>query len=171
MLIHALLLACLKSGCRQKHKVRQNKSQGKNESRGVHAFCLTRWAVRGEALAVVINNHAEPIEPWDWSLTVSKDKEMKARIRPHWTLNFYLSCTLGEQPLRQTDNLGWALHDSSTSAAQGNTLSQDVAKPYWMIGLIPHLFFFGLRSYRAKLQIFTPSYTVREKHPPFSWNP
>ena len=28
---------------------------------GVHAFCPTRWTVRGEALAAVINNHAELI--------------------------------------------------------------------------------------------------------------
>ena len=48
------------------------------------------------------------------------------------TFNFYFGCTLGEQLLRQTDNLGRALHDSSTSAARGNTLklAQDVEKPY-----------------------------------------
>ena len=37
----------------KKHKVRQNKSRGKKKSRGVHTFCLTRWTLRGEALAVV----------------------------------------------------------------------------------------------------------------------
>ena len=30
--------------------------------------CL-KWTVRGEALAAVINNHAELMELWDWSLT------------------------------------------------------------------------------------------------------
>ena len=64
-----------------KHKVRQNMSRGKNESRGEHAFCPTRWTVRGEALAAVINNRAELMELWDWSLTLTKDAEMKARIR------------------------------------------------------------------------------------------
>jgi len=46
--------------------------------------------------------------------------------------NFYFGCTLGEQLLRQNDNLGRALHNSSTSAAQDNTLklAHDVAKPY-----------------------------------------
>ena len=34
----------------------------------------TRWTVRGEALAAVINNHAQLMELWDWSLTVSKCK-------------------------------------------------------------------------------------------------
>ena len=36
--------------------------------------------MRGEALAAVINDHAELMEIWDWSLTVSNDAEMKARI-------------------------------------------------------------------------------------------
>ena len=49
----------------KKHKVRQNKSRGKNDSRGVHTFCLTRWTVRGEALAAVINNEAELMELCD----------------------------------------------------------------------------------------------------------
>ena len=35
---------------------------------------------------------------------------------------------LGEQLLRQTNNLSWALQDSSTSAAQGKRHAQDVVK-------------------------------------------
>ena len=66
------------------------------------------------------------LDLWDWSLIVSKDTEMKARIRGvqsmMTTFNFYFGCTLGEQLLRQTDNLSRALQDSSTSAAQGNRL-------------------------------------------------
>ena len=50
------------------------------------------------------------MELWDWSLTVSKDAEMKARIpgvkSMMTTFDFYFGCTLGEQLLRQTDNLG-----------------------------------------------------------------
>ena len=44
------------------------------------------------------------------------------------TFNCYLGCTLGEQLLRQTDNLSRALQDSSTSAVQGNRLAEDVVK-------------------------------------------
>ena len=44
------------------------------------------------------------------------------------TFKFYFGCTLGEQLLRQTDNLSRALQDSSTSAAQGNRLAQGVVK-------------------------------------------
>ena len=46
------------------------------------------------------------------------------------SFNFYFVCTLGEQLLMhmQTDNLSRALQNSSTSAAQGNRLAQDVVK-------------------------------------------
>ena len=72
------------------------------------------------------------MELWDWSLTVSKDAEMKARIRGvksiMTTFDLYFGCTLGEQLLRQSDKLGRTLQDSSTSAAQGNRLTQDLVK-------------------------------------------
>ena len=75
-------------------------SRGKNELRGVYAFWSMRWTVRGEALAAVINNHDELIELWNWSLTVPKDTEMKARIRGvksmMTTFDFYVGCSLGE---------------------------------------------------------------------------
>ena len=58
---------------------------------------------------------------WDWSLTGSKHTEMKTRIQGVKSmmkaLDFYFGCTLEEQRLRQTDSLGRALQDSSTSAA------------------------------------------------------
>ena len=130
--------------------------------------------MRGEALAAVFNNHPELIELWDWSLTVSNDTEIKARIRGVQSImtmfNFYFGRTLGEQLLRrQTDNPGHALQDSSTSAAQGNRLAQDVVKTLLKDpGLRAHLAFFGLESYSAKLQRFRPlrilSYPGREKH-------
>ena len=61
-------------------KLDQIREETTNESRGVHAFCPTRWTVRGEALASVLNNHDELMELWDWSLDVLKDTEMKSRI-------------------------------------------------------------------------------------------
>ena len=125
----------------------------------------------GKAFTAVINNHAELMELWDFSLIVSKDTEMKARIRcvqsMMTTFNFCFGCTLGEQLLRQTDNLCRALQDSSTSAAQGNRLAQDVVKTL-LKDRTDTSVFFGLRSYRTKLQRFRPlrilSYPGREKH-------
>ena len=62
-------------------KLDKIKEETQNESKGVHDFCPTRWTVRGEALAAVINNHEEFMELWEWSLDILNDTEMKARIR------------------------------------------------------------------------------------------
>ena len=61
-------------------KLDKIRAETKNEPCGVHAFCPMRWTMRSEALAAVITNHAELMKLWDWSLIVSKDMEMKARI-------------------------------------------------------------------------------------------
>ena len=49
-------------------------------------------------------------------------------MKQRTTFGFYFGCILGEQLLRQTDNLGRPLQDSSASGAQGNRLTQDVVK-------------------------------------------
>ena len=49
-----------------KHKVRQNKSRGKNESRGVHAFCPSRWTVRGEVLAADKQISVITLNQWNY---------------------------------------------------------------------------------------------------------
>ena len=84
------------------------------------------------------------------------------------TFNFYFGCTLGEQLLRQTDNLSRALQDSSTLAAQGNRLAQDVVKTLLKDRTDTSFsLFFGLGSHSAKLQRFRSlrilSYPGREK--------
>lgn len=56
-------------------------SESENESKSVHTLCPTRWTVRGEALASVLNNHSELMELWDWSMDVVKETDMKARIQ------------------------------------------------------------------------------------------
>ena len=59
---------------------------------------------------------------------------MKAKIRGFKSMMttfdflFLFQCTLGEQLLKQTDNLGRTLQDSSNPAAQGNRLTQYVVK-------------------------------------------
>ena len=65
-----------------------------------------------------------------FSLPKTSDS-FEARIRGVQNMtsfNFYFGCTLGEQLPMQTDNLSRALHNSSTSAAQGNRLAQEVVK-------------------------------------------
>ena len=44
-------------------------------------MCTTRWTVRGDALAAFINNYTELMDLWNWSLQVTSDTEMKARLQ------------------------------------------------------------------------------------------
>ena len=102
----------------------------RNDSKGIHAFCPTRWTVRGEALQSILSNYEELMDLWEWSLSNIKDTEMKARIRGVQavmpTFDFLFGCELGIIILKQTDNLSRALHSSQISAAQGNALALDV---------------------------------------------
>ena len=97
-------------------------SRGKNESRGEHAFCPKRWTVRGEALAVVINNRAELMNLWDWSLTMAKDTEMKARIRGvkyddnvRFLFRLYLGRAASETDRQPWSHLARFIHLSSST--------------------------------------------------------
>lgn len=47
----------------------------KKKSRWVHDFCPSRWIVRGESLAVVLNNHTELMELWKWSLEICRHRD------------------------------------------------------------------------------------------------
>ena len=104
------------------------RAETSNVKKEVRTFCPTRWTVRAEALASMVNNHIkELMELWDWSLNNLKDTEMKARVRGvkscMATFSFYFGCSLGEMLLRQTDNLS-TLQGSS----KGNALAQLVIK-------------------------------------------
>ena len=57
------------------------RAETSNEKKGVRTFWPTRWTVRAEALASMVNNHKELMELWNWSLNNLKDTEMKARLR------------------------------------------------------------------------------------------
>ena len=57
----------------------QIQNSTKNESKWIHTLCLTRWTIRGDALAAFIDNYTELLDLWDWSLQATSDTEMKAR--------------------------------------------------------------------------------------------
>ena len=75
------------------------------------------------------------MELWDWSLTVSKDAEMKARIpgvkSMMTTFDFLFWLYPGRaasEADRRPRSHRRTLQDSSTPVAQGNRLTQDVVK-------------------------------------------
>lgn len=103
-----------------------------NENRGVHAYCPTRWTIRGQSCQAMIDNYDELMELWDWSLDNVHDTEMKARIRGVQsymkTFKFLFGCHLGKMILIQTDNLSRTLQDSAYTAVEGQDAAMNTVK-------------------------------------------
>ena len=109
-------------------RLKQLREETKNEDAGVHAFCPTRWTVRGRMLESLINNHKELSELWEWSLNNTHDTELKARIIGVKTMmikfDFLFGCMIGKTLLNQTDNLSKTLQNPKLSALEAQTISR-----------------------------------------------
>ena len=53
----------------------------KNESKGIHTFCATRWTMRNESCSSNFNSHNELRYLYEWSLMKVKDTKMKTKTR------------------------------------------------------------------------------------------
>ena len=47
---------------------------------GIRAFCPTRWTVRGDAIASIIENHYFMSQVWEECLETKLDPDVKGRI-------------------------------------------------------------------------------------------
>ena len=122
----------VKKSPKRNTKLDEIRNHSKNDAKSIHTFCPTRWTVRGETLESVLQNHAELLELWEWSLTNVTETEMKGRIIGvnfiMKKFDFYFGCCLGKNVLRQTDILSKSLQSSSLSAAEGQDLATIVIK-------------------------------------------
>ena len=111
-------------------KLKKLRQETNNESKGVHAFCPTRWTIRGETASSMLDNHKELCDLWEWSLNNLKDTEMKARILGvksyMHTFKFSFGCALAEDLLKQTDKLSKTLQNAAISASEGFALAEVV---------------------------------------------
>ena len=95
---------------------------------GIRAFCPTRWTVRGDAIASIIENYGVLQQLWDESLETKLEPDIKGRIigvkaqMSQYRLVFGL--LLCKRILLITDNLSKTLQKQSLSAAEG----QEVVK-------------------------------------------
>ena len=104
--------------------------QSGNKEKSVHAFCPTRWTVRGATLVSIIDNHNELMSLWEHSLSITNDTEMKGRIIGAQTnmkkFSFLFGSLLGEKVLMQTDNLSRSLQSPELSAIEAHQLAEAV---------------------------------------------
>ena len=122
----------VKKSPKRNTKLDEIRNHSKNDAKSIHTFCPTCWTVRGETLESVLQNHAELLELWEWSLTNVTETEMKGRIIGvnfiMKKFDFYFGCYLGKNVLRETDILSKSLQSSSLSAAEGQDLATIVIK-------------------------------------------
>ena len=159
-----------KSPKRESH-LKELRSLSENENRGVHAFCPTRWTIRGQSCQAMLENYDELMELWEWSLESVKETEMIARIRGVMVFmtkfKFLFGCLLGKMLLVQTDNLSRTLQDSECTAIEG----QDVAeKTVQTLKSLRNDESFGsfwklVRSEQARLGIEDPSLPRKRRRP------
>lgn len=120
------IVKLVKKSPQRETMLNQLRIKSENKSKSVHAFCTTRWTVRGEVLESIINNHQELMELWENSLKITKETDMKGRILGCQSemskFSFLFGCHLGSKILKQTDNLSATLQTSELSAAEGQEI-------------------------------------------------
>ena len=118
----------IKYSPRRESIFQQIKSLSGCNSPGVRVLCPTRWTVRAEALASIINNFDSLQMTWEEAVEVVRDTETKARIHGVSAVmnifNFLFGCMLGEMILKHSDNLSSTLQHKSLSAAEGQYIAQ-----------------------------------------------
>ena len=122
----------IKDSPKKETLLKEIREESANSHKGIHTFCPTRWTVRGETLASLINNHKEFMEMWEKTLETSLNTEMKARVLGAQSamrkFNFLFCCILGKKVLSSTDNLSRVLPSPKISAVDGQNLATQVVR-------------------------------------------
>ena len=108
-------------------KLRQLREETNNPYSGLHNVCPTRWTVRGKAMSSIINNFKELIDVLNQTSLISDDFEMKVKVsgltHNMKKFKFLFGCVLGENILRQLDQLSQSLQNPNLSALEGYNMA------------------------------------------------
>ena len=99
-----------------------------SHSPGIRVLCPTRWTVRADSLANIVDNYTLLQSTWEEAVEITRDTVTKARIigvaAQMKTFNFLFGSILGEMLLRHTDNLSQTLQKKTISAAEGQQVGR-----------------------------------------------
>lgn len=146
-------------------------SHATNSTPGIRVLCPTRWTVRADSLASIINNYEVLESTWVAALQVSTDTEAKARIQgvsaQMKSFKFLFGVMLGELILRHTDNLSRTLQHKTVSAAEGQEIARMTVETLNSIrsGESFDLFWAKVSSTAESLDVGKPQLPRRHKVP------
>ena len=126
--VHSLITKLLKySPRREGIFLRLKENLPGSTATGIRVLCPTKWTVRADSLASILENFQALQETWQESVEVAHDTETKARIggveAQMNTFDYLFGTMLGHMVLRHTDNLSRALQDKGLSAAEGQQVA------------------------------------------------
>ena len=140
-------------------------------SPGMRLLCPTRWTVRADSLASIINNYEVLMDTWEEAIYIVRDTETKARINgvsaQMKTFDFAFGTHLGEMILRHADNLSRTIQAKSTSAAEGQGVAKVVISTIKSLreeGMYD-LFWLKVVKFAESLDIQDPQLPRRRKRP------
>lgn len=98
----------------------------------IRTFCQTRWTVRADSLAAILENYQVLQMLWEETTITTSDTDMKARIRgiasQMETFQYLFSLILSEMILRHTDKLSYTLPNPELSSTQAHELAMLTVK-------------------------------------------
>ena len=104
------------------------------ESPGIHMLATTRWTVRTDAFASILENYEALFYTWTEARQVCRDSEMCARIggvaKQMESFEFLFGLELGRIVFNMADNLSKALQGTSVSASDGQNLMKLTVTAY-----------------------------------------
>ena len=108
------------------------RKESENDAKSVHAFCPTRWTVRGDTLKALINNHNELMGGWENDIPTTTNTDMKARMIGVQTtmrkLQFSFGCLVGAKILSQIGILSKTLQSPEPFATEAHKRADGVVK-------------------------------------------
>ena len=145
-------------------------SHATNSTPGIRVLCPTRWTVRADSLASIVNNFKVLQSTWVDALQVTRDTEAKARIQgvsaQMKSFRFLFGVMLGELILRHTDNLRTLQH-KAFSAAEGQAIARMTVQTLKSIRSdeLFDLFWLKVSSTAESLDVEEPRLPRRQKVP------
>lgn len=147
------------------------KEETDSDTPSIRTLCPTRWTVRAESLASIIENYTELQVLWERALESTSDTEMKARIRGIESqmekFRFVFGLLLSEMVLRHCDKLSQTLQSPNLSSVEGHEIAMLTVKTLQTLRSVENfdLFWKKVELRRSEWDVEEPQLPRRCKTP------